>query len=160
MTQPGESRKERLDRELGELLQELRVVIPGVQILLAFLLAVPFAQRFVEVTPTQKNAYFIAFLSAAASTVLLMSPTVFHRIQWRARDKEMMLHVSNVLSLVGAFLLSIAVTAVVFLISDFVFGRIAAIATASVVAVLMMGFWFALPVYRRITTSRAERKDQ
>ena len=76
------------DRELIELLNELRVVLPGVQVLFAFLLTVPFTQYFPKVTDSQKNVYFAALLLTAVATAFLIAPTAFHRIRWRDRDKE------------------------------------------------------------------------
>src|SRR5215207_3749035 len=91
----------KLDRELSELLQELRVALPGVQVLFAFLLTIPFAQRFTIISGGQKTAYFIAFLSTGAATALLITPSAYHRIQWRQRDKERMLRTSTSFTLLG-----------------------------------------------------------
>ena len=96
-----ESKEERLDRELIELLNELRVALPGVQVLFAFLLGVPFTQRFGEVTDLQKDVYFLTFLCAAVATALLIAPSAYHRLDWRRGDKEHLLVVSNRLAIVG-----------------------------------------------------------
>ena len=99
-----ETHDERVNRELIELLNELRVALPGVQVLFAFLLAVPFAQRFERVTELQQAAFMAALLCTLAGTVFLMAPTAYHRIRFRDRDKEAMLQLSNVFAIVGTVL--------------------------------------------------------
>jgi Family of unknown function (DUF6328) len=99
----------KLDRELDELLQELRVALPGVQVLFTFLLTIPFAQRFTSISGTQKTVYFVAFLSTAAATAFLIAPSAYHRIQWRQRDKERMLRTSTSFTLLGLSLLTVAI---------------------------------------------------
>src|ERR671930_1960263 len=83
-----ESEHERLDRNLGELLQELRVALPGVQVLFAFLLVVPFNQRFPDITNFQRTIYFITLLLATAATACLIAPTAHHRVEFRQQDKK------------------------------------------------------------------------
>src|SRR5688572_7003166 len=83
------------DRELIELLNELRVALPGVQVMFAFLLIVPYSQGFTKVSPTQKWVYFAAFLCTAIATAFFIAPTAYHRIRWRAQDKEHLLVASN-----------------------------------------------------------------
>ncbi len=145
----AEDDKERLNRELIELLNELRVAIPGVQVLFAFLLTVPFAQGFAQVTPTQRKIYFACVLCTAAATGFLMAPTAYHRIQFRERDKEQMIRTSNGLAITGMFFLAAAMSLVVLLITDVIYGGVWTwIATASV-AVLIAGLWYALPLSRR-----------
>jgi hypothetical protein len=140
----------KLDRELNELLQELRVAIPGVQILFAFLLTVPFSQRFVDVTDIQKGAFTVAFLCATVATVLLMAPSAYHRLRWRERDKERMLRTSNVFALVGLAFLAVALVAAVYFITDFLFRGVFAIAVAAAAGLLFLGLWYALPLKRRL----------
>jgi hypothetical protein len=135
----------RLDRELIELLNELRVALPGVQVLFAFLLTVPFSQGFPKVTDPQKDAFFVAFLAAAAASVLLIAPSAFHRLTWREHDKERLLESSNRMALAGLFFLAVAMTAAVFVISDYLFGDPTSwIATAFIGAGFAM-FWYVLP---------------
>src|SRR5262249_51360667 len=88
-------RREDLDRELIELLNELRVALPGVQVLFAFLLAVPFANGFPKLSQTGRDVFFAAFLATALSTALLIAPSSYHRLRWRQNDKERMLVISN-----------------------------------------------------------------
>src|SRR5947207_13461361 len=90
-----ESRKERLNRELMELLQELRVIIPGVQVLLAFLLTAPFQQRFAQLSGSMRNAFFASIACATLATAFLIAPSAHHRLRWRAGQKERLVRVGN-----------------------------------------------------------------
>src|SRR5919108_148764 len=141
-----ESEKERRDRELIELLNELRVALPGVQVLFAFLLAVPFANRFPRLSALDRDIYFVAFIATAVSTVLLIAPSSYHRLRWRQRDKERMLVISNVLTIAGLFLLAVAITCTVFVITDFLFHRTWAATFTAVVAASFLVLWYALPL--------------
>lgn len=146
MPEPGESREERVNRELIELLNELRVALPGVQVLFAFLLAVPFAQRFAEVSDVQKDAYMAALLCTLAGSVFLMAPTAHHRIRFRDPDKESLLKLSNAFAIVGTVFLALAMTAVVFLVTDLLFqSAVTAILTGGT-AGLFAVVWFVLPL--------------
>ena len=139
----------KLDRELIELLNELRVTLPGVQVLFAFLLTVPFANRFQQVTELQKSVYFVALLSAAAGCVFLIAPTPYHRIRFRDRDKEALIRTGNAFALVGTAFLAIGITSAVFLITDFIFNTGAALAVSAVVGVVITGIWYVLPLARK-----------
>ena len=97
----GESRSERLNRELMELLQELRVVIPGVQVLLAFLLTAPFQQRFAQLAPLVREVYFAAIGCAVVAVVLLLAPTAHHRLLFREHQKELLVQTANRLTVIG-----------------------------------------------------------
>jgi hypothetical protein len=143
-----ETKEERLDRELIELLNELRVALPGVQVLFAFLLTVPFTQRFAQVTEMQKNVYFTALLSAAVATVFLIAPSAYHRLRWRQRDKERMLVTANRLSIAGTVFLALAVTASVFVVTDFLFDALSAGLITGLIAGLFCWFWYGLPLVR------------
>lgn len=144
-----ESNEERLDRELEEMLQELRVALPGVQILFAFLLIVPFNNRFERVTELQKDVYFVALLAALASITCLIAPSAFHRIRFRERDKEAIVNFGTWLSRVGLVFLAIALTACAFFVTDFIFG-VGTAATVGVAAALALaGLWFAVPLARK-----------
>src|SRR5215210_2270261 len=101
MPEPGESHEQRVNRELIELLNELRVALPGVQVLFAFLLAVPFANGWRNVDGAEKAAFFVSFLATTVSSALLIAPSAFHRIQWREKDKEHLLWISNRLAIAG-----------------------------------------------------------
>ena len=145
----GESNSERINRELIELLNELRVALPGVQVLFAFLLAVPFAQGFAQTNDFQRDLYFGILLATAISSALLIAPSAYHRINFRARDKERMLLTSNSLSIVGLFFLALSIVGTVALIADFIYGPAVPILCAGVGVVLFAGLWFVLPVVRR-----------
>lgn len=138
----------RLDRELNELLQELRVLLPGIQVLFAFLLAVPFAQGFADVTDGQRRVFFIAFLATAFASILLMAPGVQHRLRWRQRDKEHLLRVSNRLAIAGTVVLAFAVSSVVYLITDFIYDETAASIATAVVALAFVIVWWVSPLLR------------
>src|SRR5687767_7379575 len=147
--QSGESKEERIDRELIELLNELRVALPGVQVLFAFLLAVPFTQRFADVTDLQKDTYMAALLCTVGGSVFLIAPTTFHRIRFRDRDKESLLFIANRFTIVGMVLLAVAMTAAVFLVTDLLFkGTITTLVTAAVAALFAV-VWFVLPLVRK-----------
>jgi predicted membrane channel-forming protein YqfA (hemolysin III family) len=145
----NENEKERRDRELIELLNELRVALPGVQVLFAFLLAVPFTQRFGEVTQLQKSVYFASVVLTAVATALLIAPTAYHRIQWRQRDKERMLVTANRQSIAGTVFLALAMTAVVFLITDVLYGGWIVVVVTAIVAAVFAWLWYGLPLRRR-----------
>jgi Family of unknown function (DUF6328) len=144
-----ETHEERVNRELIELLNELRVALPGVQVLFAFLLAVPFSQRFAQTTELQRDTFMVALLSTLAGSVFLIAPTAYHRIRFRDRDKEALLRISNVFAIVGVAFLAIGMTAVVFLVTDMIFkGLTTAIVTAGTAA-LFATVWFVLPLARK-----------
>jgi ethanolamine utilization microcompartment shell protein EutS len=144
-----ESHEERVNRELIELLNELRVALPGVQVLFAFLLAVPFSQRFAETTELQRDTFMVALLSTTAGSVFLIAPSAYHRIRFRDRDKEALLLISNVFAIVGMVFLAIGMTSVVFLVTDMIFkGQVTAVVTA-LTAGLFALVWFVLPLARK-----------
>jgi hypothetical protein len=144
---PGGSR---YDRELIELLNELRVALPGVQILFAFLLPVPFTQRWNDVTQFQKDVFFVTLMAAAVATVLLIAPTAFHRLRFRQRDKRHLLEVANVFAIAGLLVLAVAMTGAILLVSDLLFSRTQAYIAAGVIGGLFLVLWFALPVSRAL----------
>jgi hypothetical protein len=145
----GETGKERVDRELLELLNELRVALPGVQVLFAFLLAVPFQARFQEVTSFQRDVYFFTLSCAAVATALLIAPSAYHRINFRMRDKEVLLLISNRLTIMGIGVLGLAIVGVMVLISDVLFGTVGAIASGACAAALFALMWAVLPLRER-----------
>jgi Family of unknown function (DUF6328) len=144
-----ESKDERLDRELIELLNELRVALPGVQVLFAFLLAVPFSQRFEQLNAVQEDVFFAAFLCTAVSTALLIAPSAYHRLRWREHDKEQLLRTSNTLAIAGTAFLAAAITAVVYLVTDLIYGVVTSVVVTLAAAVMFAWLWYALPFVRR-----------
>lgn len=141
--------KEDRDRELIELLTELRVALPGVQVLFAFLLVVPFSQGFTKVTEFQKDVYFTAFICTTIATAFLIAPTSYHRLRWRVKDKERMLVTSNRLTIAGTAFLALAMIAVVLFITDFLYGRASAWVTAWTAA-MFAWLWYGLPLLRAV----------
>jgi hypothetical protein len=145
--QDEESAAERANRELIELLNELRVALPGVQVLFAFLLTVPFAQGFDRLDASDRRVYFAAVLATVASTICLMAPTAHHRLRFRSGTKEQLLRVANVFAIVGLVLLAFAIAAVTYVITDEIYpGSLPRIVTAVVVATFVV-VWFVLPLF-------------
>jgi len=150
----AESKDERLDRELIEFLNELRVALPGVQVLFAFLLGVPFTQRFSQVTDLQKDVYFVTFLCAAVATALLIAPSAYHRLEWRQGDKEHLLVVSNRLAIAGTTFLALSISGTVFVVTDMLFDKTSAAVVAGLTAAFFGWFWYGMPLLRRLTSRR------
>ena len=136
------------DRELIELLNELRVVLPGIQVMFAFLLVVPFSQGWAQVTDLQRNVYFLSFLSTAVATAFLIAPTTYHRLRWRAKDKERMLETSNRYAIAGTAFLALAMSGVVFFITDFIDDTALTMCTTAAAAGLFTFLWFGVPLIR------------
>jgi Family of unknown function (DUF6328) len=149
----GEDKSEKLDRELIELLNELRVVLPGVQVLFGFLLAVPFSQGWSRVTLTERRVFFVTFLCTAIATALLIAPSAQHRILWRARDKEALLRRANALALAGTIFLAAAVTGAVWVVTDLIYGQAPTAVVTAGIAGLFVWIWFAAPLIRRARKS-------
>jgi amino acid transporter len=141
-----ETPKERANRELIELLNELRVVLPGVTVLLAFLLAVPFAKGWPKVTPFERDVFVVAFLSAAVSVALLAAPSSYHRLRFRHGDKERMVEVGSRLAIAGIAAFAVALEAVVLLVMDYVVSSTAAIVAATVLFAAVATLWYGLPL--------------
>ena len=137
------------DRELIELLNELRVALPGIQVMFAFLLVVPFSQGFPQVNDVQRAVYFVSFLCTATATAFLIAPTTYHRLRWRDRDKEHMLKLSNRFAIVGTVFLALAMTGVVYFITSFLYGGWAPWATAWAAGMFAL-LWFAVPLTREL----------
>ena len=151
-----ETEEERLDRNLGELLQELRVALPGVQVLFAFLLAVPFQHGFEKITSFQKDVYFATLILTAISATMLISPTAYHRITFRYQQKRRLVFYANRFSIIGLALLALAMTGAITLITDVLFGATAT-AIVTPLALLTFGFfWFGLPLQRRLALSAGQ----
>lgn len=151
-----ESEGERLDRNLAELLQELRVALPGVQVLFAFLLAVPFQQGFKEITPFQEKAYFITLLLTAISAALLISPTSYHRMTFRRGQKEHLISIANRLAIAGIGCLALAMTGAIMLITDVLFGMTATVVFSAAALAMFVALWGLLPLRRRL---ESEERD-
>jgi Family of unknown function (DUF6328) len=150
----GESDDDRHNRQLMELANELRVALPGVQMLFGFLLALPFTQRFASVSESQRRVYFATFLVAAAASVCLIAPATFHRIVWRRHRKRQLLHISNSLAIAGTVFLAAAIAGSVGLIASTLFGTAWAALAFGLTTGVTAGVWFVLPVMYRRPESR------
>jgi hypothetical protein len=147
-----ETEGERLDRNLGELLQELRVALPGVQVLFAFLLAVPFQQNFTKITAFQEKTYFATLLLTALSAVLLISPSAYHRLTFRMQQKEHLVFLANRFTIAGLGALALAMTGAIVLITDVLYGTAATAITGALAFLTFVMFWYALPLRRRYSS--------
>jgi Family of unknown function (DUF6328) len=145
-----ETEGERLDRNLGELLQELRVALPGVQVLFAFLLAVPFQQNFKQITPFEERIYFGTLLCTAISAALLISPSAYHRLTFRYQQKKQLVFYANRLAIAGLTFLALAMTGAIILITHVLFGTAATIITAALAVLMFAVLWYALPLRARV----------
>lgn len=152
MSDKGENknREERI-REMNELLQELRVILPGVQVLFAFLLTVAFTQRFTDLNSYQQDVYFAALLSTAFATIFFIAPTSQHRLLWRQHARSQRLRLANALVIAGSFCLAVGVSCVVFLVADFIYGSITAAVATVLVAGTFIALWYLLPLAQRLT---------
>jgi hypothetical protein len=146
----NETQEERLNRELIELLNELRVALPGVQMLFGFLLAVPFTEKFASITTTQRHVYYGTFLSTAFATIFFIAPTAIHRLRFRQRDKEQIVVTGSRLTIVGTAFLSSALAGAVYLVSDLLFKTTVTAVAAATVAAALLWFWYGLPLMRRV----------
>ena len=146
--------KDDLDRELIELLNELRVALPGVQVLFAFLLILPFSKGWKDVTELQRDVYFAAFLCTAVASAFLIAPSAMHRLRWRGGDKENLLVNANRLAIVGTAFLAGGMAAVVLLIADVLFGSGWAALVATLLAALLVWLWFGFPLTRMLRQRR------
>lgn len=143
-----ESPKQRRDRELIELLNELRLAAPGVQVVFGFLLIVPFNSRFGETSTFERVAYGVSLVLIAASVVLLLGASIQHRLLFRRHFERRMLLTVNLLSLVGLTLLGLGMIAAVVLVTHFLFGSVVAASVGTLMGVLLSAVWFALPLSR------------
>lgn len=148
-----------LDRELIELLNELRVALPGVQVLFAFLLTIAFSPRFETLSSGERATYFVAVLATAGATVFLIAPSAQHRLRWRQHDKERLLRSANRMTIAGLVLLAIAVSTSVFLVTKLLYDVPAAGVVAAVLAAMFLVFWYILPLSRQIRDHDASPGD-
>ena len=146
----GESEQERRARELIELLQELRIVLPGVQVLFAFLLTVPFSARFADVSSLQQAVFFGTLVCTAISAALLIAPSAHHRLLWRKQAREHRLRVANRLAIAGMILLVPGMVGAIFVITDILFGSTAASVGTAVITAFFLYVWFVIPMRYRL----------
>jgi hypothetical protein len=145
-----ETENQRWDRNLNELLNELRVALPGVQVLFAFLLIVPFNQGWTRMSQFDRKLYFGTLLCTALATVLLIAPTIHHRLLFRQHQKRFLVMTANRLAEAGLTVLAVAMTSAVALVTHVQFGgTIATGVVSGVVALCFAGIWYAVPLERR-----------
>jgi hypothetical protein len=144
-----ETELERYDRNLNELMGELRVALPGVQVLFAFLLVAPFNQRFGTVSHFERRLYFATLLCTLLASMLLIAPTVIHRLAFRQGEKAYVVQTANRLTIAGLSVFAIAMTSAISLITHYLFGPATAIITTAIVVIAFALIWLALPLRRR-----------
>jgi hypothetical protein len=136
------------DRQMIELLNELRIALPGVQILFAFLLTVPFSQRFAKLTAFQRDDYYFTLLATTLSTACLIAPSAAHRLRFHKRDRNWLIESANAMTIAGLVTLAFAITGAVTLITDVLFNGVTVWLYSGAVAVVIAGLWFARPLLR------------
>ena len=140
--------EERRNRQMMELLNELRVALPGVQILFAFLLTAPFAQGFQRITETQKNLFYAALLATAASTVCLIAPSATHRLRFHKSDRTFIIESANKFLIVGLVFMGIAIVLAVAMVTDFLYDHWIVWVAPGAIAIALAGLWFIRPLLR------------
>jgi hypothetical protein len=155
---PGETERERLDRNLEQLLTEVRVAMPGVQILFGFLLAVPFTNRFAEATTFQRDVYLVTLVAAGLASALFIAPTAYHRILFRRGAKRHLVYTAGTWTIVGLVALAIAMNGAVLLVVDFLFETVVVIVLCTLLGGLYVSLWFVFPLYQRFTAGSAQRR--
>ena len=146
----SEDEQERLNRQMMELLNELRVAMPGVQVLFGFLLTVPFQQRFARVTDFQETVYFATLVAAAVATAFLIAPSAYHRVMFQRHDKPNIIHIGTVQFLAGLAALALAMNGAVLLVTDVLFDAGTVTVTVAVLATLYLTLWFGFGLLRRL----------
>jgi hypothetical protein len=138
----------RRDRQMIELLNELRVALPGVQILFAFLLTVPFSNRFEQLTGFQRDVYYMTLMATALSAGCLIAPSAAHRLRFHQGEREWIVESANRMMIAGLAILAVALCCSVLLITDLMFGGARVWIYSGAVAVFIVGLWFVRPLLR------------
>jgi len=146
----SEEEQERLNRQMTELLNELRVAMPGVQVLFGFLLAVPFQQRFQDVNDFQRDVYFVTLLASATATAFLIAPSAYHRIAFQTGDRPRIIRVGTVQFVCGLVALAIAMNGAVLLVTDVLFQATTVVVTLVITGSLFAWLWFGIGLWRRM----------
>jgi hypothetical protein len=149
LTQRDGEEQDRLNRQLLELLNELRVALPGVQVLFAFLLAVPFQQRFRETTDLEHHVYLVTLLASAAATAFLIAPTGYHRILFQRGDRPTIIRKGTQMLIAGLACLAIAMTGAIYLVIGFLFSASTAVPVTVAAFSMFAWFWFGAALLRR-----------
>ena len=145
----SDEEQQRLNRQMTELLNELRVAMPGVQVLFAFLLAVPFQQRFQTVNAFQRDVYLFTLLAAATATAFLVAPSAYHRIAFQAHEKERIIQMGTRQFVCGIVALAVAMTGAVLLVTDVLFQAATTIVVVVCVAAVFTWLWFGIGLWRK-----------
>ncbi len=145
----SDEQQQRLNRQMTELLNELRVAMPGVQVLFAFLLAVPFQQRFATVNAFQRDVYLLTLLAAATATAFLVAPSAYHRIAFQEHEKERIISMGTRQFVCGIVALAVAMTGAVLLVTDVLFQAATTIVVVVCVAALIAWLWFGIGLWRK-----------
>jgi predicted neutral ceramidase superfamily lipid hydrolase len=140
--------RDKTDRQMIELLNELRVALPGVQFLFAFLLTVPFAQGFQKTTPFQRDLFYATLIATAFSTVCLIAPTATHRLRFHKNDRQYIIESASAFLIAGLVFLSMAILGAIALITDYLFDSVAVWILPAMVAVALVVTWFVRPLLR------------
>jgi uncharacterized membrane protein len=165
MANPGlppddETERERLDRELTQLLNEMRLAMPGVQVLFAFLLAVPFAQGFQQVDSFDRNVYLFSLVCAALASAFMIAPTAYHRIMFRQGDKAVLIRLASFTTVVGLVLLMLSMNAAIYLVTDAVFDFTSAVIVTASSTLIFLVLWFGIASVRRAQHELDERREK
>jgi uncharacterized protein DUF6328 len=150
VSRPDEDEKERLDRNLAELLTELRVAIVGVQVLFGFLLSVPFTQRFDEVSAFGRDVYVVSLIAGGVASAFFIAPTAYHRLTFRRGAKKHLVFDANRWTILGLIAMVVSIVAAVLLVADFLFDAWLAIVLSGLLAALYVVLWFVFPLWRRL----------
>jgi hypothetical protein len=140
--------EDKRDRQMLELLNELRVALPGVQILFGFLLTVPFAQGFQRVTATQKGLFYASLLATIASTICLIAPSATHRLRFHRHDRTYLIETANSYLIAGLVLLGVAIVLALVMITDYLYDGVVVWLSPVVVAATLLALWFVRPLAR------------
>lgn len=150
MAEAGEDRKQQIDREMGELLEELRVLIPGVQILAGFLLSVTFTSRYDHLTMLERGTHFASFLASMIAAALFLAPGAQHRLRWRQPDKGELLEHASRMTLAGTVFVAIGAVGTTFLVSEIAYSNAVAACSLAAIAGMIVVLWYAWPLWKRI----------
>ena len=145
----SDEEQDRLNRQMTELLNELRVAMPGVQVLFAFLLAVPFQQRFEMVNAFQRNVYLVTLLAAATATAFLIAPSAYHRIAFQEHEKQRIIQMGTRQFICGVAALAVAMDGAVLLVTDVLFKASTVIVVLAGVTAMFLWLWFGIGLWRR-----------
>jgi Family of unknown function (DUF6328) len=150
--EPGgrrESEAQRDDRNLAELIQELRVVGLGVQVLFGFLLSLPFTMRFTRLSSAQRDLYLASLALSAVATALLLGPVAYHRLVFRRGMKEHLVRYANQIAILGLAAVGGAILTAVLLVTSYVAGALPAALITAVATCMFAGLWFVFPLGAR-----------